>query len=77
MLHQNIYSLPLIWCLFNLLISSSCRGGSRTHAGTKTDFFVRTSNDSQPLTVVTKNLEKPLSKLQYDRRQISPSQALL
>ena len=58
------------------------RDRSRTPLGTKVNFFVITTNDSQPLTVVTKNfileaadvLDLPLSRLQYDRRQISPGQ---
>ena len=69
-------------CFFNFLISVSRRGGSRTPVETKIEFFVTTTNESKALTVITKNfildatvvLDPPLSRLQYDRRYISPSQ---
>ena len=62
----------MIWCLFNLLILISSSGRSRVALGTKTDFYVTTGNDSQSLTVVTKNfiletadvLDPPLPSLQ-------------
>ena len=64
----------MIWCLFNLLASVSSRGVSRTPARTKIDFFETTSNDSQSLTVITKNCildaaeiqDLTLSRIQYD-----------
>ena len=42
-------------CFFNLLISISSRGGSKTPVGTTIDFFVTTANDSQLRTIVTKS----------------------
>ena len=46
-LQQNNYLLKfcstLIWCLFNLQISISSRGGYGTPVGTKIDFFVTTA----------------------------------
>ena len=41
--------------LFNLLILISHRGESRTPKATKMEILVSTVNNSQPLTVVTKN----------------------
>ena len=43
----------MICCLFNFLILISHRGESRTPKATKIEIFVSTTNDSQPLTVVT------------------------
>ena len=43
-------------CLFNLLILISHRGESRIPKATKMEIFVSTTKDSQPLTVVIKNL---------------------
>ena len=42
-------------CLFNLLVLISHRTESRTSKATKRDIFVSTINDSQQVTVVTKN----------------------
>ena len=41
--------------LFNLLVLISSTGGSRIPLRTKIDFSVATTNDSLPLTAVTKN----------------------
>ena len=85
-LQQNNYlvkfsstDLVLIWFAhFNF----KERGESRTPEKTEICFSVTTANDSQLLTVVTKNfildtadvLDPPLARLQYDSRWISPSQ---
>ena len=50
------------------VISISSRGGSRTSAGTKINALVTTANDSQPLTVVTKNF---ILELQPTRNEIA------
>ena len=50
------------------VISISSRGGSRTSAGTKINVLVTTDNDSQPLTVVTKDF---ILELQPTRNEIT------
>ena len=45
-LHNN--DLPIIYCLFNLLILISHRVASKTPKATKMEIFVSTVNDSQP-----------------------------
>ena len=45
----------MICCLFNLLFLISHRGESRTPKATKMEILVSKINDSQLLTVVTKN----------------------
>ena len=45
----------MICSLCNLLILISHRGDSRTSKVFKKDIFVSATNDSQPLTLVTKN----------------------
>ena len=59
---MNVISISM-----NVILISS-RGGSRTSAGTKIKVLVTTANDSQPLTVVTKNF---ILELQPTRNEIT------
>ena len=59
---MNVISISM-----NVILISS-RGGSRTSAGTKIQVLVTTANDSQPLTVVTKNF---ILELQPTRNEIT------